>query len=202
MTAEIEVTNPSFKTNGIVNIAASLEDLKNFMVKFKELKSDLLDTNDVQIISNKPYVKKSGWLKFSLAFNLKTEIIKEERETFLDNKGDKQFAYHFTVRCIADNGRITEKVGSCDSIEKNKESDSIHIIRSMAETRANNRAISAMVGAGEVSAEEMNAEHQSNNIVFCTCEGGPKTKLDGTCNACGKYSKVWFDNHPKDEGGD
>ena len=44
-------------------------------------------------------------------------------------------------------------MGSCDS--KEKPQAALHVVRAMAETRASSRAISAMIGAGEVSAEEM-----------------------------------------------
>jgi hypothetical protein len=139
------------KEQGIVTIATSIEDLKHQMALFQKLKTDLLTDDDIQNISNKKYVKKSGWIKYALAFNLKTEIIKEEKEIHQD-KPD-WYAYHFTIRCTATNGRITEKVGSCDNVEKPQAA--MHVIRAMAETRATSRAISALIGAGEVSAEEM-----------------------------------------------
>lgn len=139
------------KEQAIVKIATSLEDLKEQMALFQKLKVDLLTEDDTQKIGTNNYVKKSGWIKYALAFNLKTEVIKEEKETNMDNPD--WYAYHFTIRCTATNGRITEKVGSCDSREKPQAA--LHVVRAMAETRASSRAISAMIGAGEVSAEEM-----------------------------------------------
>lgn len=139
------------KEQAIVKIATSLEDLKEQMALFQKLKVDLLTEDDTQKIGTNNYVKKSGWIKYALAFNLKTEVIKEEKETNMDNPD--WYAYHFIIRCTATNGRITEKVGSCDSREKPQAA--LHVVRAMAETRATSRAISAMIGAGEVSAEEM-----------------------------------------------
>ncbi|GIW70273.1 MAG: hypothetical protein KatS3mg101_1020 [Patescibacteria group bacterium] len=84
----------------------------------------------------------------------------------------KTFVWHFTCRAIAPNGRSAIGVGSCDAFEKafkkNGEyvdkfgrpanPNSIHNIRATAETRAFNRAVSNLVGGGEVSAEEVSAD--------------------------------------------
>lgn len=185
-------TPPVVHESTIVQIQASLDQLEEHAKKFKELKEKLLTKDDYAIINDKKYIKKSGWFTFAFAFNLKTLIIKESKET--DNNKPGWYAYHFTVRCEATNGRITEKVGSCDTNEK--PNTSMHVIRAMAETRATNRAISAMVGGGEPSAEEMNGkDEQAKPTKFCTCKGGPSTKGDGKCNNCGEYSELWWDNH-------
>lgn len=52
---------------------------------------------------------------------------------------------------------------------------------------------------GDESIQHIKTE--SNPTSFCTCDKGPSTKLDGTCQKCGKYSKLWWDKHNK-EGGD
>ena len=46
----------------------------------------------------------------------------------------------------------------CSRSEKGKDKVSDHTIMSTAKTRATNRAIAELIGAGEVSAEEMSAE--------------------------------------------
>jgi len=148
-----EVTAPPIvQESTIVKIQASLSQLEEHAKQFKDLKEKLLTKGDYALINNKKYIKKSGWFTFAFAFNLKTSIIMEDKE--MDTNRPGWYAYHFTVRCEATNGRITEKVGSCDSSEK--PNTSVHVVRAMAETRSTNRAISAMVGGGEVSAEEMN----------------------------------------------
>lgn len=192
MTQEaIEVVKP-----GIVDLAISVEELKQKADQFKELKKKLLTDDDYADISGKKYIKKSGIFQFGLAFNLKTEIIKEEKE--IDDRNGDWFAYHFTIRCIAPNGRITEKVGSCSNDEQDKEGkklhNTVHKVRSMAETRATNRAISAMVGSAEVSAEEIyginNAktipENKTNNPEVCHCNFDQMTNVFGKCGNCKK----------------
>ena len=77
------------------------------------------------------------------------------------------------MKCTAPNGRSTVGVGICSIYDKisNKDmsqpsnfmlrqrfSNAEHDIPSTAHTRAKNRAISDMIGAGEVSAEEMSLE--------------------------------------------
>ena len=180
------------KDSTIVKMAASLDQLKKHAEDFAKVKSELLNENDYATISGHKYIKKSGWYTFAFAFNLKTEIVREEKE--LNEQKPDWFAYHFTVRCIADNGRITEKVGSCDNVEKKQAS--LHVIRAMAETRATNRAIAAMVGGGEVSADEMEGSENSfksdakpnnpNNQEVCHCAWNDIKNEDGTCATCGK----------------
>lgn len=132
---------------------------------YQKLKMAIKDKNDVQIIENKEFLKKSYWRKLATFFNLNIEIIDEKYE-----KLGRTIVWHFTVKATAPNGRSAIGTGSCDAFEKarlvngqyvdkyNKiaKPNSIHNIRSTAETRATNRAISNLVGGGEVSAEEVN----------------------------------------------
>lgn len=40
--------------------------------------------------------------------------------------------------------------------------------------------------------------HQVNeNEEFCTCEGGPKTQMNGKCRDCRRFSKTWYEAHMK-----
>jgi len=164
---------------GIVDLAVSVDELKDKAEQFKKLKQELLNKSDYVDISGNKYIKKSGIFQFALAFNLKTEIIKEEKET--DERKQNWYAYHFTVRCTAPNGRITEKAGSCSNDESDKEGKpmhtSIHKVRAMAETRASNRAISAMVGSAEVTAEEMNASNGNSKPESKVCTCTPETRV-------------------------
>ena len=151
--------------------------------EFQKLKKALIEENDIQLIEGKSFLKKSFWRKVSTCFNLNIEIEKEEKEII-----GSTIAWHFTVRATAPNGRYTTGVGSCDAYEHarllkgayvtlDKRTGSytpaipksIHNIRSTAETRAVNRAISNLVGSGEVSAEEaeqgvLHVEVTSTNI--------------------------------------
>jgi len=146
----------------IVEIAVPIEILVEHMKRFQELKAKLLDKEDVCIIQGKPYVKRSGWRKFSLAFNLTDEILQREREIT-----EEGFVWRFTVKATAPNGRSVVAVGSCSSTERDFAHDE-HDIYAIAHTRAKNRGISDLIGSGEVSAEEMggggqNGESNHNN---------------------------------------
>lgn len=191
---QLELAKP-----GIVDLPVTVEKLKEKADQFKELKDKLLTANDYADINGRKYIKKSGIFQFALAFNLTTEIIKEEKE--IDEKNPTWYAYHFTVRCTAPNGRTTEKAGSCSNDEKGKEDKplhtTVHKVRSMAETRATNRAISAMVGSAEVSAEEIHGmngvtklENKPNNKELCQCPFDQIKNVQGKCSQCNKPLSV------------
>jgi hypothetical protein len=120
----------------------------------------LLTDSDHQVIQGKKFKKKSAWRKLATAYCISTRIMEERR----DKLEDGLFIYHFTVRAEANNGRYAEGVGSCSSGEKGLLKTE-HNTRSIAETRATNRAISNLIGAGEVSAEEISEESSTHKIV-------------------------------------
>jgi len=119
--------------------------------KFLELKEKVLQKDDVIVIAGKKYIKRSGWRKIALAFNISTEIVSVDRDYASNLK-----ICHVKARATAPNGRVSEEIASCDSSEfDNKVKFSIHNLETKAATRAINRAISNLVGGGEVSAEEI-----------------------------------------------
>lgn len=131
---------------------ASNEQIVMAWKNYQALKKELLSNDDYQLIQGKKCIKKSGWRKIQTAFGISDELIKEERKDF-----GKYFTYEITVKVSAQNGRFAYGVGSCASNERNF-AHLEHDVRSTAHTRAKNRAISDLVGGGEVSAEEMEAE--------------------------------------------
>lgn len=140
------------KENKFLQLPAPVSEIITAMETYQDLLKKLLIDEDYAVILNKKCIKKSGWLKLALAFNLSIKITNEKKE--IDPEDSSHFAYHITVECIAPNGRTTSELGTCDTNEK-KESE--HVIRSMAMTRAKSRAIASMIGASESSAEEMEA---------------------------------------------
>lgn len=132
-----------------VNLDLVVESFKAYQSACEKLLTPL----DYQVIQGKQFKKKSAWRKLATAYCISTEI-KDERREELSTGG---FVYHFTVRAIANNGRYAEGVGSCSSDEKGL-AKTEHNTRSIAETRSTNRAISNLIGAGEVSAEEVEPE--------------------------------------------
>ena len=143
-------------TGLIVKPAIQTKDAVSDLKAFEDLKANLLSTSDYQTIQSKNFIKKSGWRKLALVFNVSDSITEEKYEP----REDGSFLYSFKVRATAPNGRYTEAVASCDSRER-KFSHPLHDVRATAHTRAKSRAISDLIGAGEVSAEEMEAEDHS-----------------------------------------
>lgn len=130
------------------------------MIKaFDYFKANALSKNDVVEIQGKPFVKKSGWSKYALACNVSTELRDERVE---ERNGHR--IYHFTYRAIhLPSGRYADAVGTASEAEKKTWNHPEHDIRTLAQTRAFNRAISNLVGGGEVSAEEMRANTSRGN---------------------------------------
>jgi len=139
-------------------VPVRVEALVEMVDAFEKFKSLVLRNGDFWLDKreNKRRVKKSGWLKFALACNVNLEKVGERSETLrLPGLAEPVLTFHFDYRAVAPSGRYTEASGSA-SLDERMESDKIvHDTRSLAQTRAMNRAISHLVGGGEVSAEEV-----------------------------------------------
>ena len=123
-------------------------DYQEIIVKEKDE-----DGNYVKV--KRHFKKKSAWQKLSRAFNVDTTIV--DRSLERTKRGRVREAY-YCVRATLPNGRSVESDALCSRSEKGKDKVSDHTIMSTAKTRATNRAIAELIGAGEVSAEEMTAE--------------------------------------------
>lgn len=150
-------------TNEVIRPLAPA-DVKAAMVEHQALLQEILDPSDWQGPPNKPgsFVKKSGWRKVALAYNLAVERVGEEVER--DEEG-KPLRASYTARAIAPNQRAMEATGHCSFSEsrfsgpRGNVSKLENDMRATAETRAKNRAISDLIGMGKVSAEEVDASH-------------------------------------------
>lgn len=176
-------------TDGIVMPAVTGEQALEAWEKYQDLKAKIIDRNtDVQIIQNKEFLKKSYWRKIATFFNLSVEVVEEHSEklghTFVWHFTCKAVAPNGRTAvgvgsCDAyekaelrdgkymSKGRVTKwgKTPEGKSYPQEFEwveasPNSIHNIRSTAETRAFNRAVSNLVGGGEVSAEEVDQNHK------------------------------------------
>lgn len=128
------------------------------MQAYQEMLPQLLDAKDYQDAGGgKKFVKKSGWRKIARAFNLSTQIVSVDIERAPDGSPQRASA---VVRAIAPNGQVSDGDGYCDVAEsrfsgpRGNKSKLENDLRATATTRAKNRAISDLVGMGEVSAEE------------------------------------------------
>ena len=121
------------------------------------------DENGNYVKVKRHFKKKSAWQKLSRAFNVDTAIV--DRDLERTKTGRIKEAY-YCVRATLPNGRSVESDALCSRSEKGKDKVSDHTIMSTAKTRATNRAIAELIGAGEVSAEEMSAERIVNQSKF------------------------------------
>ncbi len=121
---------------------------------FQQLKARIVTKEDTQHVGGQDRITKSGWRKIGAAFGISTEALREERRAHADGNG---FVWECVVRAIAPNGRYADGLGSFDTRER-RMAHLEHDARATAFTRACNRAISDLVGGGEVSAEEIKAE--------------------------------------------
>jgi len=93
--------------------------------------------------------KKSAFRKLAKFYGVSTEILEKSSETHKD----KSYTWHFTVKAWQGAVQTTGE-GSCTNNEKGRER-TIHDTKATAHTRAKSRAISDLIGFGQVSAEEI-----------------------------------------------
>lgn len=102
------------------------------------------------------FIKKSGWQKIAKAYTLSRTVVSETVDR--DEEGAPLRAAA-VMRVTGPNGQAVEATGYCSRTESRFASVSgrqkiEHDLRATAMTRAENRAISNLVGVGAVSAEE------------------------------------------------
>jgi hypothetical protein len=138
------------------------------LLAYRELQRALDQSMPDQILElgGKQFRKKGYWRAISVAFNLSVDLVDERRDVRgLFDDGRENFGYVVVCRATAPNGRTAVGDGSVFAIEKARKDvvnkwatlpaqATEHNVRSHAVTRAYNRAVSNLVGFGEVSAEE------------------------------------------------
>lgn len=179
--AENNSATPTTITNqfDIVDVDAA----EAFMDNYQELVTRLLKESDYQQIGEKKAKKKSAWRKLATAFNISDEVVKEEITV---DETNQIVSAKYYVKATLPNGRSSIGVGACSIYDKirykgtpknpaDKETPSNFILRgrfsnaehdvpSTAHTRAKSRAISDLIGSGEVSAEEMDDVHTGKSV--------------------------------------
>ena len=143
--------------------------------EYQALCKELLDDSDYQEFSQrekradgswqnvkKRFKKKSAFRKLAVAFDL--DVAKVEMVVERDFNG-RPLRARAVYRAIAPSGRYQDGDGYCSIDEprfsKEKSRERIeNDLPATATTRAKNRAISDLLGTGEVSAEEMSGGHE------------------------------------------
>lgn len=149
----------------ILKPITTIENIVSTYLEYNLLKDRLLIDSDFQLIRWKKCIKKAGFRKLATAFWISTEITRESRVNL-----DRYFIYEITCRATAPSGRYSEACASCASNER----DFTHLendVRATAQTRATNRAISDLIGTGEISAEEID-EWQKDKTILDTKKSG------------------------------
>ena len=154
-----------------VDNVPNVEIAKKQWDAYQELCKGLLDKSDYQKIKVKDkdengkyqtvereFKKKSAWQKLGRAFNVDTRIVEKE---FQRSKTGRIKEAYYCVCATLPNGRSVESDALCSRTERGKDKVSDHTIMATAKTRATNRAISELIGAGEVSSDEMTAEFRA-----------------------------------------
>jgi hypothetical protein len=149
-------------------------------------------------IQGRSFRKKDYWRAVATAFNLQVEeVVGSEHRTdhthqiSADDETDEpDWTISVTYRASASNGRTATGDGACSSSEKwgfdrqtgaiiSKRQATYHNVRAHAHTRAYNRAVSNLVGFGEVSAEEIHeAPAQSSRPAPAPPAPAPTTSSD------------------------
>lgn len=165
----VEETATAVASNSLPLI--DVENAKAFMDNYQEACKALLVPSDYQkIIINgnaQAFKKKSAWRKIATAFNISDDILEKE---IIRDENHQIISATFYVIVTAPNGRTGVGSASCSIFDKinkkdadqpsnfelrkrftNAENDVI----GTAHTRAKSRAISDLVGMGELSAEEL-----------------------------------------------
>ena len=142
-------------------------EMASALTAYRELQTALDRSMPEQIIKldGKPFRKKGYWRAIAVAFNLTVEVESERREIYGDlEDGSPNYAYLITYRASTTAGRSETGDGACAAAEKSRGrmKASEHNVRSHAHTRAFNRAVSNLVGFGEVSAEEIERDEHGS----------------------------------------
>lgn len=149
------------------------------MKAYQEMLPKLLDESDWQDAGRgERFVKKSGWRKIARAFNLSVMVVSVRIERDADGNPTRA---ETIARAMAPNGQVSDADGYCSADEKRFEQPKgrqklENDLRATATTRAKNRAISDLVGMGEVSAEEVE-QGGSSSPAFPLATDEQKTEL-------------------------
>ena len=156
----------------IVRPAVSVEQAKAAWLEYQNMKAALATPEDKQDMQGHIFLKKSYWRKVVRFYKLNLELLKEWHE---DTPRGRVF--YATYRALHPCGAFCDGDGAdfATTIEE------FHNARATAHTRAKNRAVSDLVGGGEVSAEEVGDSPQ---------RGDPVPDKDH--NWCPAHNTNWF----------
>ncbi len=159
------------RMTGFLQPVTSIDEAVRLFRLYEDAKTRILTDNDVIWIGKDgrptekgqghPHIKRSGWRKLARFFGLSCQILERKKEWAEDNEG-RYYIWTYKVRASHPCGAYQDAEGVCTSrdpffskkhgerIEPEEEN-----IMMKAQTVAFNRAISDLLGSGEISAEEV-----------------------------------------------
>lgn len=169
------------------------DQARGAMTAYQEITRAMLDASDWIGTpgERESFVKRSGWSKIANAYGLSTEIIGQSIDR--DESG-QPIRSHAKVRATNKSGRYADGDGACAINEPRFRQASgqqkiEHDLPATAVTRATNRAISNLVGFGQVSAEEVDADVRAGSDASATlpewavyAPEGPLSEVAETAN--------------------
>ena len=165
----VQTTEPQ---RGFLTAAVSLDDAIAAFDLYGKAKTRLLNDSDVLYIGTNgkpvhkdvegatPYIKKSGWRKMARFFGLSVDILGKEKIWTEDAAGEKYYIWAYQIKVSHQCGAYVLAEGVCSSRDKfftkggKVTADETNVMLK-AQTVGINRGISDLLGAGEVSAEEV-----------------------------------------------
>lgn len=153
---------PTHIQPAMIRPLATAETAKQAIAAYEDLKRAIVRPDDQhRDKQGRTYLKKSFWRRIASCFGVSLELA---REDYIIEGDSPIYGYSVVYRAIAPNGQSVEGDGLCMSNER--PGMRRHDVRATAHTRAKNRAISDLVGGGEVSAEEVSDDRDTQDFTW------------------------------------
>lgn len=183
------------RSAGIVCVAGDITEAITQYIAVKDA-LDLALPDCIMRIGNRSFRKKEYWRAVATAFNLNVVCLTEDEHV----ERSDDWGFEVTHRATAPNGRHADGDGSCYASEKRGQQATVHNVRAHAHTRAFNRAVSNLVGFGEVSADEINPEDFRDAPAPSYAGAPAPSEPSGDVPACPQCSGPMWDNRATKKG--
>jgi hypothetical protein len=186
MTVDTVSHNELLPARGQVLLPVDTQSAQTAMEEYLAITRAVLKDDDYQQVGRGRFVKRSGLQKLANFYTVSTQIVSETT----DRDDDGHLLRHRAiVRATHPTGRYAEGDGACSVEEERFKSAGgrgklEHDLPATAVTRATNRAISNLVGFGQISAEEASATDAGGDV------DGPKASPPSWAAPTGDVGKV------------
>ena len=202
-----------------VNLTQQLAAARQMADMYNQACAALVGKDDQQEDGDRVFKKKSAWRKLARFFSISTRVVSSQTTevenadyTLVDRdsgellqEGRTELIATVTVEAYAPWGQRMEAIGTCSTHERRfhwpngfqkRWADCL----ATAETRATNRAVSNLIAAGEVSAEEMEgALHDGDPASVATGKPREPREPREPRPECPKCGKGMYDNRKEND---